>query len=360
MPDDLDIIDAATKSDEKYEADPPAQQPQVEGQEENNEAVQAEQSVDVQQPAQPRQVEVPPAQQPVVPGRVPAVDPNNPLNLKRVGAQFADGKGNIVDKDGKVLAKAGGEARLWQEASRANAQVRNLTRERDNLMRERERNTAVLENARKIAEMPQRLGVTKEDFNEGITLMGRWKADPVGVAREIVARTLTFGYNVTDILGKNAGDALEMKAITQLVNQTTAPMRQQQEHAAAQQQNMARAEEQYTAFVAKYPDAELHAEAIANLMNNSKVNAEVAYYQVKSFALENGLDFTQPLGPQIAARRAGQQAPEPHGQQQRIQRAPMHVASGRGSEAQLTNQQEQANAGDDWGDILSSVLRKGG
>lgn len=277
-------------------------------------------------------------------------DPNNPLNLKRVGAQFADGKGNIVDKTGKVIARAGESARHWQEASRANAQVSNLTRQLTHMSQQVESNKAIIAQAKEIAELPTKLGVSREDYNEGVTLMAQWRKDPVGVAREIVARTLTFGHNVSDILGKSAGDALEMKAISQLVNQSTAPMRQQQEQSARETEVREQAEQQYNTFTTQYPEAVHHEDAIANMMMKG-VSPEVAFFKIKTFALENGLDFNQPLGPQIVA--AQQRQP---GQRPTVRTAPM-PNGGRGNQSQMTTEPAMADASDDWGSILSTVMR---
>lgn len=294
-----------------------------------------------------------------VPGRVPSVKPGDQQqslaqtsNFKRVGAQFADGKGNIVDKDGKIIARAGESARHWQEASRATAQVNNLTRQMTVMQQERERDKQVLQQAREIAELPTKMGITREEYNEGITLISNWKKNPVETAREIVARTLTLGYNVTDILGKNAGDALEMKAVSQLVKQATAPLEQQQQAAARQAQANTQAETAYNQFIAQFPDAELHAEPIANLMGKGR-SAERAYFEVKMFALEHGLDFTQPLGPQVVAMQQRQNGQRPTDQQ----RAPMANGNGRGSERQMTSEPAMADANSDWGSILSDVMK---
>lgn len=293
-------------------------------------------------------------QQPAVaePGHVPNVSQDNPNNFKRVGAQFADGRGNIVDKDGKIIARAGESARHWQTASRAQAQVENLNRQMTVLHNERQQYQQIIAQAKEISELPQRLGVSKEDYTEGMTLMSKWKADPVAVAREIVARTLTFGYNVTDILGKNAGDALEMKAIAQLVQQSTAPIRQQAETESRNQQVQQQAEQQYNSFVAKYEHADVHADAIANMMNNGVQPVE-AYFRVREFAISNGLDFTQPLAPQVAQmqqRQNGQRTTDP---QRRT--APMVAGNGRGTQTMMTNEPAMASADDDWGSILRSA-----
>lgn len=357
-----DIIDAAMAGDDYDYGDKPETN---QSEDPNEDDLQESESSSQQEPGSVRQ-EAPdkdtrePGQVPVTkPGQVqqPGADQNNPLGLKRVGAQFADGKGNIVDKDGKIVARAGESARLWQEASRANAQVSNLTRQLTQMQRERDTGKQLLESAKEIAELPQKLGISKEDYNEGITLLSNWNKNPVGVAREIVARAVALGYNVSDIVGKTAGDAVELKSITHLVNQATAPLREQQEAKARETEATRKANEAYEQFLNTYPEAELHGNEIANLMNKGR-SATEAYYQVKMFAMENGLDFEAPLGPQVAAlvetRRSGGQ----RNTEQRRTPASLGPGNGRGNESQMTTQPEMADANDDWGSILNSVMRQ--
>ena len=143
----------------------------------------------------------------------------------------------------------------------------------------------------KLLRLPNRIGISHEDYNEGVALLGQWSKDPVGVAREVVSRTLAMGHNVTDILGNSAGDALEMGAVRQLINEATRGQRQQEEVSTAQVIQQTQARQQYDQFVMRYPDAETHGDAIANLMNTQQLSAVEAYHEVKHFALRNGLDF---------------------------------------------------------------------
>ena len=145
------------------------------------------------------------------------------------------------------------------------------------------------------------MGISKEDYNEGVALLAQWGKDPVGVAREVVSRTLAMGHNVTDILGASAGDALEMRAVRKLIDEATRGQRQQEAQTQAVQQQRNAATQQYEQFVMRYPDAETHGDAIANLMNEQKLSAVEAYHEVTHFALRNGLDFNQPLAPQMQA-----------------------------------------------------------
>lgn len=278
-----------------------------------------------------------------------------PQGLKRVGREFADSKGNIVDKTGKIIAGAGESARHWQAASRATARVGQLERQLQATSQMKEADQRLLAQAREIAEMPTKLGVSREDFNEGITLIKQFGENPVNVAREIVARTLALGYNVTDILGAKAGDALEMKAVTRLVNDATAPIREQRDREARLQENNTRAEGEYNKFVARYPDAETHGNEIAHLMKSRNLNAVEAYHEVKLFAAENRLDFNEPLGPQIQALQSGRGQSQQPGA--RRHDAPMPNGHRGNDRNTMTTEPEMANGDDDWASIIKSSMR---
>ncbi len=290
----------------------------------------------------------------------PIVPQQPAAGLRPAYGQFVDAKGNVVDKTGKIIAQSGAQTRLWMEAQRSTAQVKNLTTQLEAANRRVQENERLIGSARELAELPTRLGISRDEYNEGLQMMSRWKTDPLGVARDLVARTLALGHNASDILGKSAGDALEMKAIQHLINQSTAPLRQQQEVSARQTEQNVAAERAYNDFIGRYPDATIHQDAIANLMTQQRMPAVDAYFAVKTFALENGLDFTQPLGPQIAFLQQQNQRVNTGQQTQQQQRAPLVNGGGRGNAQQLATQQDVAHADDTWGDILSSVMGRTG
>jgi predicted amino acid-binding ACT domain protein len=285
----------------------------------------------------------------------PAIDPQNPNGYTRVGHLFADKAGNIVNSQGRVIAAKGEAARHWVNMSKQAGQAQNLQRQLQIQQAEVQRHGDLIARARDVAEMPRKLGISPEDYNEGVALLARWGKDPVGVAREVVSRTLAMGHNVTDILGNSAGNALEMGAIRQLVNEATRGQRQQEQMSAAEQQRNQQSRQQYEQFVMRYPDAETHGDAIANLMNNHQLSAVEAYHEVRHFAQRYGLDFSQPLAPQIQSARA--QQPNGNGQRSpQTQRAPM-VNGASGGRSQMTTETEYADPNTDWSSILNSVLR---
>jgi hypothetical protein len=169
----------------------------------------------------------------------------------------------------------------------------------------------------------------------------------------MVAKTMARGINATEIIGKDAGNAIEMSAIRQLVNEATAGQRQREEVDRSVAQGRQYAQQQYDAFMTKYPDAGPHADAIAEVMRTQKMSAQEAYHEIRYFALQNRLDFSQPLGPQIVVRQQQQQIAPPN---ERTQRAPMVNGNGGGNRDHLTSNTQYADAGSTWGEILNTVM----
>lgn len=351
-----DLLDEFMEQDGPYEGDDvPGTEADDTGDDTQFATSDGQQRDNVQSDDQRTQVQQPDTQRPAA--AVPAVDPNNPNGFKRVGTAFADAKGNIVDRAGRILAARGEAARHWYDMAKQVGQIPALRNQVTVLQRQAQTNQRAIEAARELAELPSRMGITREEFNEGVGLIARWRSNPVEVARDIVARTIALGHNVSDILGKTAGDSLEMPALRRMVNEITAPLQQQREQERMRTEQVSRAQQQYDAFVARYPDAELHGNAIAQLMETQNLTAVEAYHEVRFFAQKHGLDFSQPLGPQIQAARA-QQQPNGHDQSTTF-RAPMNPrGSGSGNRRQQTSEPQMAAPDAGWGEILNSVMRE--
>lgn len=283
-----------------------------------------------------------------------AYDQDNPRGYQRVGTLFADAEGNIVSRDGRIMAAKGEPARHWFNLSKQAAQVPVYQRQAEALNGQIAGMQSLVAAAKELNELPQRLGISKEDYNTGVQLIASWNRDPLTVCRDMVARTMARGFNATDILGNEAGNAIEMSALRQMVNEATAGQRQREQETQTETENRRNAEANYNAFMARYPDAHTHQSAIATLMREQRITATEAYHELRYFALENQLDFGQPLGPQLAARQRAQQ-PQ---QRDPTYRAPMVNGNGGGRRDHLTNEPALADPSSSWGDILNSVMRQ--
>jgi hypothetical protein len=291
------------------------------------------------------------------PPPAPAYDPENPRGYDRVGTLFADKQGNIVTRDGRVMAARGEPARHWFNMSKQIAQLPVVQRQVEALNKQLQDNHQLIASAKELADLPQKLGISREDYNAGIQFVAAWNKDPLTICRDLVARTMARGFNATDILGNDAGNSIEMSALRNLVNEMTGPQREREQQIRVENENRTNAERNYNAFMARYPLAAPHTSVIATLMRENKITAQEAYHELRYYALENGLDFTQPLGPQIEARQRQSQQPQPQPQRALTYRAPMVAGNGGGRRDHLTNETAMADPNSSWGEILDSVMR---
>jgi hypothetical protein len=277
---------------------------------------------------------------------------------KKLGRPLDDGtyvnpNGDITDANGEVIAKGGFASRMYQTNQRLKSRLEDQTRELNSLA------TQVGE-IQSLARSISQAGLNNDETAQAITLAARMKrGDYLGVAKEVLALVAAQGYNVTDLLGSDVGDTIEMRAVQRMLDERLAPL-QRQEQAQTREQEIERtARANYQKFVDENEYADVHADAIARLAQQQGINPQTAYNRLWKFAAENRLDFSQPLGPQIQAIQA-------NGQQRQQQRQDVQPAArgqrpmpnggatrGNGVASHLT----EAGADSDWGSIIKEVQR---
>lgn len=274
------------------------------------------------------------------------------------GGMFADQNGNIVDpRTGQVLARAGSERRMFERGVRQAAELDRVSTELNTTRQN-------LERVQYLNELPRKLQLGTEEVEAGLGIVAEFKKNPVEAARKVVELAVSMGHNVSDILGKSAGDAIEMKALTRMIDEklapVLAPIQQQRQTTEATRQ----AQRQLNEFVDQHEYADVHLPAIDKLIGaNPRLSPQQAYYEMRSFAQKYGLDFSRPLQPQIAAvqrqmqgeRGQGQQRPVQYGQAPRQPARPMPNGSS-GQAARSTADTDFAPASSDWADIIRGSM----
>src|SRR5690606_8061835 len=187
-----------------------------------------------------------------------------------------------------------------------------------------------------LARSIQQAGLDNNEVAQAVDMAARMKrGDVLGVAKDVLAIIAAQGYNVTDLLGSEVGDSLELRAMKRMLDERLAPITREEQ--ARQQQNEAaqRGKAEYDRFIAPNEHAEIHANDIVQVMRREGVNAQTAYNRLFQFAATNRLDFSQPLGPQVVARMNAAKKNGGHQQQQngRQQKPMPNGASTRGSGA---------------------------
>lgn len=261
---------------------------------------------------------------------------------------FADGKGNIVDDKGRVIARSGVEARLYQTNRRQQAQLADRDRQLQTL-------TQQFHGLRSLAEGIRSSGLDTESVSKAINFAKRVNSgDLLGVTKDVVAMALAAGYNVTDVLGKEVGDNIDMRGVRQMIDERLAPITQREQALNQREQADRQVRQVYDRFVAENDFAELHGAEIAKLCQQRGVTPQVAYNQLLQFASVNGLDFSRPLGPQIEERMSAPPHQQQNGNGRQQKPMPNGVATRSGG---VQVPVSQASADDDWNSIISEVQR---
>lgn len=260
--------------------------------------------------------------------------------------------GDLVDGQGQVVATAGRERRYYESWQRTNHA----------LTQANERVTALqgeIDTYRSANSMAQQLGITPVEQAAAYQFAAAWKRDPKRAITALLTNARQQGIEL-DLEG--VSPAVDIDAVTNRIMQRLQPV--VDTAAAHQEQQDARAEAQrtYNAFLSNYPDAALHQEPIANLLSRRPGMSLVeAYQNIKLFALESGLDWNQPLKPQLDALADQQQQQQANGGTQRVTPRPL-TGGGRtggrmnGGQAQQPQKPKMYAANTSWDTIAREII----
>lgn len=282
-----------------------------------------------------------------------------------VGGTRSDDKGNLIDAQGNIIAAAGAERRHFERAQHLTRHVKNLERELAEA-REASSMTGVLN------DVPTKLGLDMRETEMGLQIVASFKKDPVATARWALQETMKMGYNLAQIVGADANGqplsgSMDLAAVKAMIAETVAPLIGDRQAAARQSQVEADAEREYSAFVAKHPNSDIHDEVLAGMLTeNEGLTPETAYWQLVAYCARNNLDFNQPLRAQVLARQQGQQpnnagaAPNGNAQPRPAQYSAAPMPNGSTMTARTQQESGMANPNDSWDSIVQQSLRDAG
>lgn len=299
------------------------------------------------------QQQQPPRQQPVQDQPVRGTAPTS--RVREFGKRYyRDSSSNIVDKEtNKVVAKAGAP---YAVASGFLPYITKLETEIDTATTRMK----AFEDARAIG---RDAGLTMEEDALGTRLMVAYKKDPVATIKYLLTQAQEQGKDVSTLVGGQTYDpapiinsmkqqfADALKPFMFLVDERTQTQEQQRANDEAAQQ----AQQEVSEFTEQFPDAMTQDAEIGALMAAQGWSMREAYFALKAHAAENRLDWSKPIGQQIAAKRA---APNGGGNNNRRELPPMN---GRGGGQQPVRVNARDAAPDtDFGDIIKSVMAENG
>ena len=268
------------------------------------------------------------------------------------GNIFVDGKGNIVDpKSGRKIYNAGAESRLYLETDRLRSEISN----RDKLINETRQQVLGMN---LLQGMPQRLGLNGGEVESALALAADFKKDIVGTARKVVELALAQGYNVSQIVGEQAGDAIEMGGVKRMIAEHLEPLTAEHRSKRELEQRNAAAEQGLRQFYDDHENAEMHAPAINSLLGkNPSLTPEKAYYELRMWVQSKGLDWNADLAPQIEALRAQGEGGAPNRRQTRQDSAPVPRGSTAPRGSRSLREQDMAEPKTEWSDIIKSAMK---
>ena len=197
----------------------------------------------------------------------------------------AAGPQDLVGSDGKVIARGGAERRFYEEGQKYKRDVATLTTQ-----------VATLNTKLQAYEASNNVGkeyqLSPAEVVSGAQIMAAWKKSPGDTLKYLLTQAQAQGINVEGI----TTGGVSPDVIKQMVDAAIAPLLQ--DHQVVQQQNeiTQAATQEYNEFTSKFPDAVIHQNHIAALMEKDpNITPVEAYYKLKVFYTQHQLDWSKPL-----------------------------------------------------------------
>ena len=199
--------------------------------------------------------------------------------------QQARGPEDLKDAQGNVIAQGGRERRFYEVAHREKARAEGLSREL-------ETSKAQIDAINKAGNVGTQFGLTPDEVTTGAQLMQAWKKDPANTVQYMLTQAQSLGHNMENV----AGGGVNMEAVQQMLNTTLAPLLGERQERADTQQARDEALKQYNAFNTQYPDAAVHDNSLSQIIKQDpSLSLDAAYFKLRSFFSERGLDFSKSL-----------------------------------------------------------------
>jgi cytochrome c5 len=194
------------------------------------------------------------------------------------------GPQDIVDQSGTVIATGGRERRFYETAQRE----RQGREAAEGKLKEAE---AKLQGVEAAGSIGTQLNLTNEEVVAGARIMAAYKQSPADTIKYMLTQAEASGHNIQDI-----GSGTDLAAIKQMLDTQLAPFREEREAKEAEAATAAEADRIYNDFVVKYPDGVIHGDTLAQLIEKEPdLTPDAAYFKLKSFYAERGLDFSKTL-----------------------------------------------------------------
>ena len=258
---------------------------------------------------------------------------------KDTPGKTSGGPQDLVDAQGNVIATGGKERRFYETAQREKARADTATKEVSTLQ-------AQIEAINNAGTLGTQYSLTPEEVTTGAQLIAAYKSNPVETIQYMLTQAQASGHNI-DAIG---GGGLDMQAVKQMLDTALQPLVAEQNERVDTQEANDRALEVYNEFSAKHPDAAVHENSLARLLQQEPtLSPEAAYFKLRSYYLERNLDWTKSLETLQAEENAGPSA--------NTQQA---VPDGNVTDARVTDTAQVADVNTSTSDIIRQAMEDAG
>jgi hypothetical protein len=268
--------------------------------------------------------------------------------------------GALKLKDGTVVA-AGAERRWFDQMNLARDRLRDTTNQLNTINQKftnlQTKYDAVANTVKDMGLMdPQHMTIAVKMFND-------LQANPTAFVTNLLAELKAKGHNIDAL-----APGVDTRAIEAILDRRLGPSEQGQGKKTAEQVAQ-EVDAEVQELIGSFPDALMHEAYIAAFVDQaaqSGVNLPLrdAYFQLRERVINDGLDWTQPLGPQLQARKEAAQGGQQKQQQQPQEKQPAPRPNGRlpqGASEEIDPQKAVAVAANSsWDDIIRGSMQDAG
>jgi hypothetical protein len=262
--------------------------------------------------------------------------------------------GDIRLPDGSVV-RAGAERRFYETAQHLRIVSEKQARAIDGLNTENTQLKAQVEAYKSAAAADTQLGLTPDESLAARQMVSKYKTDPIGTLRFLLAETAAAGHNLSDIV-----PGLDGLAMQRMLDAKLQPLVGQSQNRSTERDQIVSVQAHVEQFYNKFPDARQHDDALGKVVTALKCSPEEAYFALRNEVQKKGLDWYQPLEPQITALRARDAAAQGASQKVVVPQPPSLPSGRPGIGANLTDTPNVAHESTDWDDIIRSGMRDAG
>lgn len=215
---------------------------------------------------------------------------------------------DLVDPvSGRVVASGGIERRIFEDSQRTMRENNQLKQHVTGLQNALRQSNEVIQEA-------ARLGVQPQDQMIAMRVMADFMRDPVRTLQTLVEEVKSKGYQIP-FLEQGVTPGMDLSAISRMIDGKLQPFNQERQMQQQQVQARQGAQRELDTFLQSSPEANNNLDVLAEMLQAQPgLPLHEAWVKMIRWSHENGLDWSQPLKPQIAAQRQQQpthQQPQP-------------------------------------------------